>query len=1602
MKAKTLGWVVLVAAVLGGAGGVQGEAVRGEITGWVSAPWMATDGAFSGDTHYSVTLTGTTARTSGFKFDQSGDWANQWGLGESARVNSSIGRATKNGEDLSFSELLGRRYTFRLTGTADWSDRSYVIMATTNNPVTITSVKDNSATVGTGAVTVTAQLSAATSGEGVYVRWTTNGFTNSALSVASVAGTAATIAIPGQPSGRTVKYYVLTSTMPTNILKVNYDLCTLRANTAGGTNFSYLVGEAEPVFGNCWHFPTNAEPVGATMRNPTNPSPSADTYVYVGNYQTDADMSGGTVFYRNSTNATWSATNLSYDSASGDNNYWVTAIPSNAVALGETLQYYLQVTYTTGAATTYLGTSDQADNVKYATASNAAALPFAVTSAANLGNAWHHPAHAEPAGVTMRNPRHPYADQAVTLYTGNQDGGTEGNPGDQSGGTLYYRLQGAGGWSTLSLSYDSASGDNKYWRGTIPASTFAKAQTVHYVLAATYTDHDTTYLGAKVGGAESETFATLAAAQAQPFDFIFGGDAGTEPGYVWHGGNAVKLAGDTVQIWVKIGYKDGANAWADHAEVRYKVGTATTGSKKQGVRAVRSGTRAVDPTLTKVVAMTFDHEEEDPSANGNAMWWVATVVDPDLAGSADAALMYQIAAWKSAASGGNGVERLAEYQVDDTIDQFEYRMQGAGANALCVNGVNADYTTTKFFIDEATNETAHLRAEYVPPTGATDVQIFSNVGRRDYWDADVDSDGVPDAIRPPSGDWVTTVTEGYYKAYDMTWYSQAGAYVWEADIGQCGAYRLTARYKTDGDTNWHYYSEAGSGIRDHAVVISPRKVLQQSIYELNALSVKATAPTENGRSTFADLIGTRETGQGTFDEFGIEYLNKIQANCLWFQPIHTSSEYGLGAGGEPGSPYSAKDYFAVSKWFGRDTTTASALNEFQQFVAACDAGKSAHMATSYVGTINIMLDGVFNHTSWDAVFGEMGEQMGLVSAGQGATTAIGRLRPGWFANYSDYGAPATFYNGPAGGQHDIASAPDRGDFGKWLDTAELFFGNYAALVRHNPDNNSDYLNEADWYDYSSMTAHTEELWAYMGAYPEFWLEKTGHSLSNQPGRRDANGILVDDYGIDGLRCDFGQGLPPQFWEYIINRTRATKWNFMFMAESLDGGKVSYRSNRHFDILNESFVFQMVGANSPSDVKNAIESRKSMYAGGAVLLNLTSHDEVMPYSDPWTTASRFAMVSSVMGLPMTFYGQEQGIVPCQADKSGKNPGDSVAGDASSGFATFELNMGKWVPHFKNWNKLLIWDSPPNAGWSRPMAQWYGRVNWARLNSPALQSSQQYFLGRKGEGTYDNGKIFAVAKVEESGAVASGHDAVLAFALFVNEGDHSGSSDTYDLTGCWDSMGLINSLTNYYNVRNLAASDAAAAVWGTPKTGAELYTSGIYVSFDSDDTGTIYDDGHIVQYLKIEEAPTPGTATSNSPAAVPYAWLDGYYPGGHSGPEYEALAMQFASNGVMTVWQTYVAGLDPTDADALFEMGSEFSTDGARIVVDAATGRAYRIEFLDGTLATSPQTWSAFQANGVWTNIEPYTSQHVFFDDGTVTNSGSPIQTQRNYRIWVGMP
>lgn len=1204
------------------------------------------------------------------------------------------------------------------------------------------------------------------------------------------------------------------------------------------------------------------------------------------------------------------------------------------------------------------------ENYSYYSPGYFASTTTASDASADLGNCWHIPTNSEPPSVTMRNPTtDPSTNQGVYFYNGNQFQGG-GNVGDQSGGTLYHRLEGPGGsWSSTNMAYDSLDGNNKYWVTSIPAGAYEGTNIVEYYVKVTYSDHDDTYIGTTNSGAGSLTYATAGEVQTNAFTFTYSGETEPSAAYMWHSDNRT-VSGTNVECWVKIGYAEGigSNKWVDYASIYY----TTNGTTPYGGYGLASN------AATKVQTMSFDHMEDDDYPDGNAMWWAGTMTNlPE-----QVTIKYKIGSWKSASS----VERYADYNTSGTDnDTFSFSL-GVDTNGpvLTVGSLNADYTTTKFFIDEIAGETQEVVVTFTPNSpDLSKVEIFSNLDRRDYVDVDftnqyITGDGYADGINPPEGNLISTNdTNAYFVAYTMI--SQGGGdYVWTGRVSHCGAYRLTARYQTNGmaATNWHWYTDSGAGRRDHAIVVSPEKVHQLTMYELNTLTVEAEDNTESGRSTFVDLLGADNGDGDGYDHFNLDYLNFIQANCLWFQPIHPSGEERSDEY-TPGSPYASRDYFAVTPYMGSNNTAAGAMAEFTNFVVECDA------YTGSVGTVNVMLDGVFNHTSWDAEMGQGGVDKGFTGT---ATDRMGALRPSWYSLNTDYGLPATSY--VTSTNNNFATAPDRGDFGKWDDVTELYYGKYSALVRHNPENNGDYLNENDVYDFSGMTTNQMDLWKYFGYYAEFWLDKTGHGGVNT--FVQAN----DDKGIDGLRCDFGQGLPPQAWEYIINHARKIKWNLIFMAETLDGGVPAYRSNRHFDVLNENLVFQFTQShiNDSSEVWSALEDRRNSYNGGAILLNLTSHDEVLPDNDTWLTASRYGAVSSVDGIPMIFYGQEQGIQNYNSDPSYWH---------YDGFKTaHEENFGKYVPHFKQWNQLTVWTSAPPS--STGLAQWYGRVNWARLNSVALQSKNRYFLSKNGGG--DEAKILAVAKYETANASPATSDVVLAFSLLLRHGEaHAAANATYNLQPVWSLIGGDTNKT--YNVRNLASSDASAYLWATNKTGVDLYDNGIYVNLLADTAGNnMTNDGALVQYLKLDEFEVP-VATGlvvNGGADVTDAQV--------TGGTYSVVMHLYSEDGISTssvspLFQPNFDILDVTGTEILTDkVFSAFSYLGTGETLLASNNNHSAIYPCNG-LGTYTSRWSAVSSNNAET-INSTTLSNGTAMTFTVVDDDTNGPTAQDFVIWGG--
>lgn len=1072
------------------------------------------------------------------------------------------------------------------------------------------------------------------------------------------------------------------------------------------------------------------------------------------------------------------------------------------------------------------------------------------TSWADPGVVWHEPADAHPdlGGPTMRDPLYEAADNDLTIYQGFHKAG--GANGDQNGGALYYRFA-SGAWSSTNLSWhsdvdeDPHDPNTQYWTATLP-STFANpTNVIEYYIKVTFSgaSPDTTYLYGGDLKNNSSTTTNEAIAQANPYSIR------NRPGWIYHNDNRI-IAGDDIQIRLKTGYigpdNDPDTLWATDGAIYY----TTDGSDPAGSLGTATNTSIV-------AALSFDGTEGDASGNGNAAYWSGTMANVLSELPLGGQVKYKVSLWNSA----NNEEKFGD---DTSGTLFTYQNGQVGGPVLTVNGLNANYTTSKLFVDEIAGDSINVDIVFQPSeSNIVAAEVYSNLNRRDRADDDANADGYADGISGLDGDSLVAGDDNhYYKAYTMT-PAGAGTYTLTLPASKTGAYRLSARFKTsdaitengDDPNNWIWY-----GLRDHAIVVSPIDARDVRLYEINVFNVDASGDTFAQRSTLEDLYdapGAAQSGEGNWN---LDYLKRLGLNWLWFQPIHPNGFDGRepsdGWGGtapvyDPGSPYAVKNFFAVNELM---TVNYNSGNTLEQNRAAAMTAWSAFVASADSEEVGIMLDAPFNHTAFDVELAQQGVDL-FQPDGETTWSPYDEIRnrdTRFFSADGNYGNRASSIT-------NIAAGPDRNDFGKWNDVKDVFFGVYDALVEYDDSDdggaeNSSYTSEGDWFDAtdtdwtnndfvqnSTNKNVTKLVWNYFAEYAIHWLEQTrpaGQNRNSTAADGDATTRYAwDKKGIDGLRCDFGQGLPPRCWEYIINVARSHKWNFVMMSESLDGGAVTYRSNRQFDILNENTVFALKAEATTNTwaYRSIFEDRRSAYGQGLVLLNNASHDEET-LSDPWESVVRSAVVGMMDGATLIFPGQELGI------------------STTYGYDQYETNFGKQVPHFKRWNSMApIW-ADTNYG-NDQLFPVYSGIQSARASSPALRSSSRWFL----DGDGNNTKIFATAKYEEANASPAISDVVIGFANLDRDNDQS---DNFKIpAGLATLLGLQDGRT--YNVKNIAAhieQDPTRRdqwLWETGISGADLQSGGFTVftkkvpTIDGDWATAPYE----AQYLKVYDVTAP---------------------------------------------------------------------------------------------------------------------------------------------------
>ena len=212
------------------------------------------------------------------------------------------------------------------------------------------------------------------------------------------------------------------------------------------------------------------------------------------------------------------------------------------------------------------------------------------------------------------------------------------------------------------------------------------------------------------------------------------------------------------------------------------------------------------------------------------------------------------------------------------------------------------------------------------------------------------------------------------------------------------------------------------------------------------------------------------------------------------------------------------------------------------------------------------------------------------------------------------------------------------------------------------------------------------VWRYFADYLQFWLTQTAYP-SNE------TGLSLDTHaGIDGLRGGFCPGAPSSMLGVYHQSDPDEKMGFYFHGGKPGRRRVTYRSSRHFDVLNDNLIYQLHHVTGSSGFKQVCDNERASYHSAVVLLNTSSQDEDN-YKDPFQALMRFAVNSSMDGATMIFPGQELGlsgtIIP---------PSDSVASAGPPfGYERYESGFaGKPIPQFKTFNSMMpLWNKLNNT-------------------------------------------------------------------------------------------------------------------------------------------------------------------------------------------------------------------------------------------------------------------------------------------------------------------
>lgn len=168
---------------------------------------------------------------------------------------------------------------------------------------------------------------------------------------------------------------------------------------------------------------------------------------------------------------------------------------------------------------------------------------------------------------------------------------------------------------------------------------------------------------------------------------------------------------------------------------------------------------------------------------------------------------------------------------------------------------------------------------------------------------------------------------------------------------------------------------------------------------------------------------------------------------------------------------------------------------------------------------------------------------------------------------------------------------------------------------------------ADWADVIDLNYSNKDLWRYMSGAMEYWL---------------------DEYNIDGFRCDVAGMVPDEFWSYLYPKLTVHKKVFMLAEdERPENHTTAFNMTYSWDLYH---VFNEIakGKKPVSEIYQTLQKETGEYIPNAFRMRfITNHDENSWNGTEFERLGEGVKAFSVLaftlqGMPLLYNGQETAL------------------------------------------------------------------------------------------------------------------------------------------------------------------------------------------------------------------------------------------------------------------------------------------------------------------------------------------------------------------------